>query len=479
MDLDFQGRYVMTPNWAMKAGVVNSQAQSKTGVLKRNNTSLNKIYAGGQYFTFMNGLEIVPEFLFSTSLDAPSTDSDFVPNNEGVMELIGLTRLQKMWNKYSLFGHMGLNYRGGGRSTLLLWGGGAEGYAGSFTYGAEILGFLSMIADKDAGKLNTSLDDRTAYLNRVAGGSKKFYSYDPSLVDLQAYSFYHITKMMALGLNLGTSLMGTSIAAGFHGGLNFQFNFDWSDPRDIYATSSSENKSWAPRKSSKKEKSVFRFRPVERSAPVKQEPPRARPYSNSNIQFQEDIDPASAQKLSTDNVDQFKGESESTVDQSMFGADSDAAVESSPAPGSVRRMRPQQDGPVSRREMEPETNRKRQSRPSIYDPPVEAATQPGYRKPDPLRDVKDPRIVPSSEIPKQPRFAPRRARPQSEKFEYSNRPLPEVAPSNKRINSRTRSRTNIPAFEEDQSVKNQLDATEMQIELKQSTTKKKKSKKKK
>lgn len=476
--LDFQssGRYVMNPHWALLAGLQNSQATSQTGVLQRTNTSLNQLSAGFQYFYPLTQLELIPEVRLINSLDAPATSSDFVPNNEGVFEIIGKTNVQRIYTKYSLFGHGGLNYRGSGRSGLFLWGGGIEGYFGAWAIGTELEGFLTLMADRDRGKLNTNQDDRTSYQNRVAGGSKKFYSYDPSETNMRLFTRYSISRAVVVGFHVGTVLLGTSTASGFYGGLNLNFIFGGAS--DSIEVTSPREKGFQPRRGvlrtpKDRQDSSSRFRPVQRKSEKGTTPPGN--SRSSYQQFQEDVDPANNPNFSSqEDLENFQGEEESKVDQSLF--EEPSPTEASPAPGSLRRYQPQ-EGPVSRRELDPQNQNRRQSaRPSIYDPPVDAATDPSARRLDPLKDVRDPRIVPQRELPKSPRFAPRKGRRAPEKFEYSDKPLPAVVPSSKPVRTRSKTRTQLPVFNEDRNIRKQLDEAEMKIELKQKKNTKKKKK---
>lgn len=126
IDGQMSARYVLNPFWSIFGGAQYSQAESQTGILKRNNTGFNQMKVGGQYLLQMPAFEVIPEIALTFPLDSPALDSDFVPNNEGVTEFVFQSRMQKMFRYYSAFGNAGVNYRGSGRSTLFIWGGGID-----------------------------------------------------------------------------------------------------------------------------------------------------------------------------------------------------------------------------------------------------------------------------------------------------------------------------------------------------------------
>jgi hypothetical protein len=313
-----KGRYVFGTDWALLFGIQNSEATSQTGVFKRTNNSLNQILAGFQYYFPLSRVELIPEVLFINSLDTPDTNSDFVPNNEGVFELIARSRAQKSFGKYFLFGSGGVDYRGSGRSGLFLYGGGIEGRLGAWSLAAELDGFLTFIADRDKSKSNTSRDDRAAYQNRVAGGSKKFYSYDPSETNLVLSAAYPITRAIVLGGHVGTLLSGTNTASGFFFGLDFNLTFGLPGaPSD---TSPLRERRLRSRSTSRKQRRPVPSQSGTMPAESRNERVYQPPFNESiDESFDEAADsPFEPSVNESETLEKFQGEEESKIDQSQF-----------------------------------------------------------------------------------------------------------------------------------------------------------------
>ncbi|MBC7371553.1 MAG: hypothetical protein H7326_08315, partial [Bdellovibrionaceae bacterium] len=62
--------------------------------------------------------------------------------------------------------------------------------------------------------------------DRVNGGSLKFYSVNPSIIDSEVYAKFKFTRALSMAVGAGTTISGASMAAGFHVGVNFGFAWD-------------------------------------------------------------------------------------------------------------------------------------------------------------------------------------------------------------------------------------------------------------
>lgn len=237
IDFGARARYVVYPRWSLIGGTVLSSAEAQgvdtaNRTTKRTNSSISEISLGAQYFMgFYADTELFPEIVLHYPLEKVNTDAtaDVLPNSEGVYHLSSLLRIQRDFNSWRLFGNGGVGLRGGGRSTLLQYGIGFDVPMKSFIFGGELYGYESIIKDSEAGNAGSGDPDkdRVIFGNRVLGGSRKYYSYDPSLTSIAGFTKFAVSNWMTLGIGMGTSFRGSNAANGFfvEGLVSMSFDF--------------------------------------------------------------------------------------------------------------------------------------------------------------------------------------------------------------------------------------------------------------
>lgn len=227
LDTSLGGRYVWNNYLATYAFVNIGSAESKGVDSTRTNSTLNKAWVGTEMMLDMGLIDLIPEVSILVPFEKVSTNQDVVLNNEGANEFTGKMNVQLDFKSFLMFGYLGFTYRDGGRSYLMPWGANAEYHFSKIGLGAEIFGFQSISGDQDKGA--TGEVNREILASRVNGGSKKFYSVEPSVVDFNLYVIMDINKSFSMGAGGGLTLAGANYASGYHAGAFLQYSFGGSN----------------------------------------------------------------------------------------------------------------------------------------------------------------------------------------------------------------------------------------------------------
>ncbi|MBK9324115.1 MAG: hypothetical protein IPM97_14415 [Bdellovibrionaceae bacterium] len=187
----------------------------------RSSSSLADATFGFAYLLYDDGIDVISDFNILFPFNKISENTDAVMNSEGVIEAGGLLRVQKQFSWYVPFGYLGGIYRQD-RSTLLPWGIGSEFQWKTVILGGKIFGYQTIMDDPNKDRKNL----RLIVNDRVNGGSLRFYAVNPSLVDSEIYVKFKIGKALSVSVGGGTTLTGSSAAAGFHGTANVTYTWD-------------------------------------------------------------------------------------------------------------------------------------------------------------------------------------------------------------------------------------------------------------
>jgi hypothetical protein len=235
IDTSLQTRYMRKDSSFF--GAINiGNAEAKDSVSTRSNSVINWALAGYDFVAYSDAVDLVPEFTIQIPFERVDPSSDSTLTSEGVWQATGRLIAQKNMDWWRLYGWLGLQYRGEGRSYLLPWGVGLHWQLEKVLLGVELFGYQSITDDKDTGNNATV---RNAFLNTVDAGSYKFYSVNPSVVDSQVYLTWLVNREWSLQVNGGTTLAGANMAEGFHVGGFVRMSFDMTDgystiPRSEY-----------------------------------------------------------------------------------------------------------------------------------------------------------------------------------------------------------------------------------------------------
>jgi hypothetical protein len=221
IDLTGTRGYGLSDAINLYGGLNIGNSQSKGSDATRTNSSVNNIIAGAEFLIPMDGFQLIPEVSGLADLEKLSDTQDSVMNSEVSNELTGKLNVQMALRDFLLFGYGGYNYRTGGRSQLFLWGVNGELALSKFTLGGEIFGFQSVSDDVDKG--TPAEANRDAFRLRVNGGSARFYSVNPSVVDSNVYLKSKISDQFDFWLAAGLPVVGNNYANGYHAEAGLRF----------------------------------------------------------------------------------------------------------------------------------------------------------------------------------------------------------------------------------------------------------------
>lgn len=277
IDVNFSTRYMPSRDWSVFALATIGSAESKNSVSTRSNSSLSQAIGGFDFIMYDGAFQLVPEIAVLIPFEKVNGSGDQVLNSEGVFEAWARMTAQKDLGAARMYGWLGINYRGEGRSYLMPWGVGLQGKFATWKLGAEVFGTQSITDDTDTS--NKAL--RNAYLNQVDAESFRWYSVNPSVVDTLLYATWNLTPAWSLQANAGATVAGENSAAGYHVGGFIRYSFDLTQGY---------------------------------SAPAAYEPVRnSVPRGKSNMYKEADTDLSSEKK-----VKKFREQTDDGVDQSLF-----------------------------------------------------------------------------------------------------------------------------------------------------------------
>jgi hypothetical protein len=241
-DFDLGLRWVTGRTWGLYTSTRISQAESKYLGVTRKNTYASQVVAGVDMLLISNSkFDLIPDVSLTFPLQRVNKTSDEVIASEGALELMARMIARLKWGSLEPFASAGLTYRDEGRSTLLPFSAGAEFSLSSIKIGADIGGYQTILKDQ----YTSNSSERHSILYRD-GGSLKYYSVDPSLLETSAWLRWQAANF---GLKIGaaTTMTGANSAAGtsFFAGLNFALDSSQrrkrSEPARLEPESSSDD----------------------------------------------------------------------------------------------------------------------------------------------------------------------------------------------------------------------------------------------
>ncbi len=209
---DYRGQYELNQFWALKTYLGLAVAESFDGIYSRSNSSLTEVGLGTSLAWFISRFQVFPEFWFYYPLNRVDPLTDAVLTGEGAMTLD--TNLWLRWdlaNWLQPFARIGWSYRDEGRSSLLHWDLGTHLYLNHWIYRLQLQGYNS--TTDDAYLLNPEFRDNVT--TAVNGGSFRFFSINPSLLEFQAKVDYALSPEVFVGVGGAYTLDGQNSAQGY------------------------------------------------------------------------------------------------------------------------------------------------------------------------------------------------------------------------------------------------------------------------
>lgn len=221
IDLNFATRYGWSETIGLWATTRFSSAESSDGSVTRSKGSMTFLQVGFDYLLQdRTSWDLFVDASFLFPLEEVDPDGDDVLNGEGAME--GAFRLisRHRWGFLEPFGEGGFIYRSGGRSALLTYAVGSEFVFSSFSLGADLRGYSSIIEDSNSG--DPFEREKVALRN---GGALRYYGVDPSLLESDFWvRWLSGSNMFKVGGSIPVT--GSATAAGYQIGALWNIAFD-------------------------------------------------------------------------------------------------------------------------------------------------------------------------------------------------------------------------------------------------------------
>ncbi len=210
-DLDLSARWNPNARYGIFGDVVIASAQSQGVSETRTNSSVSDVTLGIDYMLYKGWVQIVPEFSGSFPMTRITPKTDGVMNSDGTMNgtFRILFRRELPWVRF--YTHFGYQYKDDGRASRLPYALGAELDFNKTYLGFELGGFRSVSYDQDTNTpaLKTTVTDR------VNAGSLKFYSVNPSVMELKTWLAWDLAPYLSMNIGGGGTINGENYAAGY------------------------------------------------------------------------------------------------------------------------------------------------------------------------------------------------------------------------------------------------------------------------
>lgn len=199
-----------------------AKAESFDGFFTRTNTGLTDLTAGFRYVLSRSRVITIPELLFVYPLNRVDPDTDETLTGEGAMKILGGVWAEMWFGSLSPYAHAGFLYQDEGRAAHALYLAGLATEPGPWRLGAEIYGNFVVINDEETD----TRFERDQVVNRVNGGSWKFYGVNPQAMGLRVHGSFAFADNWRAGFGFDHTINGEASAAGWTAMARLEFGFD-------------------------------------------------------------------------------------------------------------------------------------------------------------------------------------------------------------------------------------------------------------
>ncbi len=190
-------------------GATYSQTESSDGTITRANNGINEILAGGQWWFRMGQYRLVGAGDFVYPMYRVDRGGDDVPLGEGAMKIrLGGWFIYPM-GQLTPFGYLSYEYRDEGRSHAVPYAVGAHYKMGNLWLQGEYRGYEKLFDNADT----ENRASRDVFLQRVSGGSYRYYAINPAMSEFAASVGYTFGTISAYGEG-SYMVNGSSVADG-------------------------------------------------------------------------------------------------------------------------------------------------------------------------------------------------------------------------------------------------------------------------
>jgi len=244
--------YDIAPLWRLLAGARVASVTSEDDTDSRTNSELNEIQLELVFApVYQLSHRVYHEAIGTAALNEVTVDTDAAITGEATNRFRVGARYAYLLGSFELLTSIAFDYLDDGRSSRAPYSAGAKWHLGEWSIYGGVQGFLSVTNDQ----FSETPQERSAITDRVNGGSFRYYSIDPSLLETQAHVDWMLSETVNLSLGVTKTLNGTNSAEGFGvlGGLAFRWG----------GTDDSLNKGERVRKKRMKRRRGRRYNPDE------------------------------------------------------------------------------------------------------------------------------------------------------------------------------------------------------------------------
>jgi len=224
-----RARYNFNRRVSVFGGFDFTKVDTRSADFDRSNTNVSGVRLGLNYDLGQKWVRWIAEVEGFFSTDPIDVDTQEALTNDGVASVRAEMFAFRPFRWAYVFAHAGLLYRDEGLATLGLWGIGFEKpFSDRYLVGAGLDGYETVIGDE------LRLSDRQQIIERVNGGSFRFYSYDPALIEARAWVGWNPSDPWQLRFGGGHTLNGVRSAAGLNLFLSLAYSFDPKPDRESF-----------------------------------------------------------------------------------------------------------------------------------------------------------------------------------------------------------------------------------------------------
>lgn len=257
--IDFSSsiRWGFTDDLGFKAGFNVGNAESSNFVATRTNSLFNRIDVGADYMLLdTSTFQMFIELMYSHLLEKVSQTGDQVLTSNGASEIKPTLYARMDFDDFYPYAYIGANRRSEGLSTLFTYGGGGEFRFENFGLGAGINGFTSVTDDQYTHQALI----RDNVTTNVNGGSKKYFSINPSSLSSELFMNFAIVDEAFIKLYAIYDVAGSNMSQGLGGGAQVTILFDGSSDRSSKGSSTQSKSRSAERPQKSKSTSPGQFK---------------------------------------------------------------------------------------------------------------------------------------------------------------------------------------------------------------------------
>ncbi len=200
-------------------GFTYSMVESDDGFTTRENSGLNEILMGGQLWLNSGSLHLVPQADLVYPLFRIDRNSDDALLGEGAMKIRGGSWLILPYGNFIPFVYVSYEYRDEGRSHNLPYSVGAKLQMDSLWLQGEFRGYERLISNEDT----ETRAARDAFLQRVNGGSYRYYSMNPAVGELAGSAGITVLDSWMIYGGVAYTIRGSSAAEGLTGTIGLAY----------------------------------------------------------------------------------------------------------------------------------------------------------------------------------------------------------------------------------------------------------------